>query len=462
MNENLNSSVRKRLLIVSYHFPPDAAVGSVRPAKFAKYLQLYGWTPVVLTIKKRYYERLDLTKTEEVKEIPTFRTIKIPTISDIYLAMKNVYLKKIKLKNLDVEKQKWVPQRKRLSVRKEGIFWKLHRYINSLIISLPDGQVGWVLPASIKGLSLMRKYKIDAILTTGPPHSVHLIGMILKILSGKPWITDFRDPWSIDHKPFYSRSKPADSINMWLIRKVIQRSDYVVSVTVEMSEMFKKHYQDVPKEKFHTIWNGYDSEDIGKCASINKYNKFTITYTGTLYLSRDPATLLSALSDLIREGRVDRNNIQVRFIGNCRYVEGQSVEKMAADLGLQGLVAVIDPLPRHQALEEVAKSHALLLFPGQPWSIPVKLFEYIGLRSYIIAVCGEGATMMNLLKEYPKAIIVPPNDLEQMKKAITTLLSRRYNNYEDVVDNFPYKTFERRDLARRLAILLDRLTEKFS
>jgi hypothetical protein len=450
----------KRLLIVSYHFPPDAAVGSIRPAKFAKYLHAYGWASFVLTVKKDYYERLDPTNTEEVKEIFTSRTIKIPTIKDIYLAIKNLYFKKVKSRNLYAEKQKWVPQKKRLSVGEEGIFSKIHRYFNSLFVWLPDDKVGWVIPASIRGLILMRQHEIDAILTTGPPHSVHLIGMILKVLSGKPWITDFRDPWSVDYKPFLLGSEPADAIERWLIRKVVERSDCVVSVTEEISEMFRNLYQDIPKEKFYTIWNGFDSDEMRKYSSARKYSKFTITYAGTFYFGRNPMLLLSSLSDLIKEGLVDRDNIQVQFIGNCRYVEGRSVEQMIADLDLGNLVIVIDQIPHSEALKEMAKSHSLLvLAPDQPLQIPAKVFEYMGLCSPILSVCGEGATK-SILRNYPLAIIVEPNNSIEMKKAIMVLLKKYNNNYK--VNNFPLSAFERRNLTERLAMLLDRSTNKFA
>lgn len=449
------NKVTKKVLIVSYHFPPDAAVGSIRPAKFAKYLGEYNWEPVILTVKKRYYERLDPTRLEEVKQIVVSRTIKIPTIKDIYLSMKNIYFRKIKSGSLYIEKQKWFPQESRLNPDEEGIVSRMHRYLNSLFVWLPDDKVGWVVPAFFRGLYLIKKHKINSIFTTSPPPSVHLVGLLLKVVTKKYWIADFRDPWFVEQKSFLIRSKLADIIEGWLNRKVIEKSDRIVSVTEEMTEMFKNQGENNLGNKAFNIWNGYDPEELERHSHTQKYNKFTITYAGTFYLDRNPELLLQALGDLIREGRIDRKNVQVRFFGNCRYINGESVEELVVNLNLRDIVVISDPIPHTEILEEIAKAHVLLLLaPDQPLQIPGKVFEYIGLKGSIIAICGEGATN-NFLKRYPKAIIVSPDNLDEMKKAILTLMMRSNNNDKESVDNFPYHNYERKHLTKQLAILLE-------
>ncbi len=452
----------KRLLIVSYHFPPDAAVGSIRPAKFAKYLREYNWEPVILTAKERYYETLDPARLKEIKHTVIARTIKIPMINDIYLSVKNIYLKKRKSGSLYIERQKWALKESGSNPEQEGTVLRLHRYFNSLFVWLPDDKAGWVLPAFLRGLYLIKKHKIDSIFTTSPPNSVHLVGLLLKLMTKKPWIADFRDPWFDEQKPFLVRSKLGDIVEGWLRKMVIKNSDRIVSVTPEMTKMVRQHYQEISTEKFHTISNGYDKGELERHSNIEKYDKFTITYAGTFYLDRNPELLLQSLSDLIEEGRIDREKIQVRFIGNCRYTEGKSVENMIESLGLEGVVAIVDHVPHDEALSEMAKSHALLLLnPEHYWALTGKLFEYIGLKAAILSVCGEGA-ITNFLREYPKTVIVPPGDLKEMKKAILTLVAKNKNGDKQSADNFPYETFESKNLTKRLAILLDRSKDKLT
>ena len=446
----------KKVLIIAYHFPPDAAVGAIRPAKFAKYLREYNWEPLILTVKERYYDNIDPTLLEELKEILAVRTIKLPTIKDIYLFIKDIYFKKIKSGNLFIEKQRWIPQVSRLNANTEGIVSRMHRYLNSLFIWLPDEKVGWVIPAFLRGLYLIRKHKIDSILTTSPPPSVHLVGLLLKIVTNKFWVSDFRDPWVVGQKSFLARSKLGDIIEGWLNRKVIEKSDHIVSVTEEMSEMFKKRHQDNLKYKFFTIRNGYDSNEIKKYLLVKKYSKFTITYAGTFYYGRDPEIFLLSVSELIKGGHIDRDSMQIQFLGNCRYTDGKSVEQLVTNLNLRDIVKISDSMPHTETLQEMAKSHVLLLLaPDQPLQIPGKVYEYIGLRSFILAVCGEGATT-NILKQYPKAIMVSPNNLDDMKKAILTLIAKSNKNDKEIVENFSHHDYERKYLTKRLAMLLER------
>jgi glycosyltransferase involved in cell wall biosynthesis len=387
----------------------------------------------------------------QLKNVRIYKTAKIPNFRDMYLSLKRIYLKTHKKKDLNQSIQAWRPEER---TKFEPIFTKIKRYFNSLFVWLPDDKTGWILPATIAGTLLIKKHKIDAILTTSPPNSVHLIGLVLKIITRRTWIVDFRDPWAVENKPFFVRSTLSDTIERWLCQKVIENSDRVISVTPEMTRMFEQHYQDISKEKFHTIWNGYDPEELERHSHVEKYDKFTITYAGTFYLDRNPELLLQSLADLIREGRIDRNSLHVRFFGDCRYINGESVKELVTNLNLKDIVIISDPIPHAEILQEIAKSHVLLLLaPNQPLQIPAKVFEYIGLQSSIIAICGEGATM-NLLKGYPKAITIPPGNMTEMKKALLALYENSTRDTRDL-SLFHFHEFEHNKLAREMADLLN-------
>lgn len=449
----------KKVLIISYHYPPDLSVGAIRPSKFAKYLGEHGWSPVVLTVLERYHGNFGRPTENCSKDLEIYKTAKIPHFRDMYLSLKRIYLKKRKNKDLNQSIQAWKPEE---ITKFEPILEKIKRYFNSLFVWLPDDKTGWILPATIAGTSLIKKHQIDAILTTSPPHSVHLIGLLLKIITKKTWIADFRDPWVIEQKAFFVRSALSVTIERWLCQKVIENSDRVVSVTPEMTGMARQHYQHIPGEKFFTISNGYDPEELKRYSHVKKYDKFTITYPGTFYLHRDPRLLLQSLSDLIQEGSIDGNSIKVHFFGNCRYFNAESVEEMAVNLNLRDIVVISDSISHAEILQEIAKSHCLLLLASaQPLQIPGKVFEYIGIRGSIIAVCEEGATM-NLLKTYPRAIVVPPGNTSEMKKALCGLFERRNKSDMETLPAFPFCHFEYSNLTKKMADLLNERIPKRS
>lgn len=439
----------KNLLIISYHFPPDLVVGAIRPAKFAQYLPEFGWDVSVLTVFDKYHKNIDQYQQKQQEPIAVYRTGKIPNFSDIYLSLKNFNIPFQHKNNNYQAPQKWTPPKES---KRETTLGRLKRYFNSLVVWLPDDKIGWVAPAVLAGLNLIKKNKIDAIFTTCPPNSVHLIGLILKIITQKLWIADFRDPWPNEMKPFFVRSNLSDSIEKWMVRQVVEKSNCVLSVTPEMTEMFLNQYSG----KFVTIFNGYDSDELGQYSSVEKYDKFTITYAGTFYLGRNPELFLTALQALISNREIEKDQIHVRFIGSCRYLAGQSIEKIVENLDLCEIVTFVDQIPHHEAVTEMAKSHVLLLLaPDQPLQVPGKLFEYMGLNSFILAVCGPGATM-NVLKKYPKAVIVPPANLDAMKIGILTLMRKNNEQTLDVSRSPWQKDFERKDLAKRLAEVLNK------
>jgi len=415
----LDFNEKRQILLIAYHFPPDSAVGAIRPAKFAKYLSELGWEPTILSVKTCYYDQLDGNDHENPQSLIIKRTTKLPTLKETYLSLKKVYLRSLKNISLAKEQQKWMSSTPPLLGG--SMYIRLHRYFNSLFIYLPDNQIGWFVPAMIRGLLLFRRNSFDAILTTGPPHSIHLIGLALRMMTKAPWVVDFRDPWSIKSKGPMTRSKLSDFIEEKMMQQVIRHSDVVINVTPEMTaELFKRSGAAL-ESKFVNLSNGFDLEELKPFLAEKKYPQLTITYAGSFYMGRNPFLLLKAVADLIREGRLRSDQIQINLIGNCQYADGISVEAFTRALGLTRVVKIVEHLPHKDVLGIMARSHGLLLLaPGQPLQIPAKTYEYIGLGAFIIAVCEKGATQ-NLLKDYPFSIIVDPLNLEAMKGALVAL-----------------------------------------
>lgn len=442
----------KKVLIISYHFPPDLSVGAIRPAKFAKHLPESGWSPVVLTVAEKYHTNLDLHAEDRQDSLAIYKTLKIPNFRDVYLYLKKLYFDASDKGKLEQAIQAWAPSR---TIDRESLFTTLKRYVNSLGVWFPDDKNSWIAPATVAGLWIVHKHDIDVIFTTSPPDSVHWIGLLLKTITRKPWITDFRDPWCLDYKPYFVRSALADYLERWIDAKVIEKSDGIVSVTPEMTEAIRRRSHHLRQEKFHTLFNGYDTEELVRYHGIPKHDSFTITYTGSLYNGRDPRMFLSALAGLINDGYIDHKSVQVQLIGDCRFCDGESIQDMAANLNLQDVVQIIDAIPHDEALHQMARSHVLLLLaPDQPLQIPGKAFEYMGLGASILAVCGPGATE-NVLRNYPKAVIVPPDNPISMRAAIADLFQQKSDPSQMNVPFTKPQGLERKRQAEDLAGILD-------
>ena len=332
----------------------------------------------------------------------------------------------------------------------------LKRYYNSLLVYLPDNKVGWLPPAVWKGVALHLNpdTRFDAIYTTGPPQSTHLIGLLLKMLLGTPWISDFRDPWDPTMKPIRSRTRISEILEGRMERAVIRKSDWVISVTPEMTDRLCQLYTR-EKEKCVTVYNGFDEPALRKYRGQEPEEPLTMTYVGSLYFGRNPTNLLRAVRELVDEGVIDPGSFRIRFIGDCRSSDGISVEDLVSDMVLSDIVSFTDRVSQAEALQAIAKSHvALLMAPDQPLQIPGKVYEYLGMKKTVLAICGEGATR-NLLNQYPWAFVASPDSLPEIKDCISRLVSRERSIEDERSGIFPWETFERATTVRQVAALLD-------
>src|SRR5438445_6970591 len=170
------------------------------------------------------------------------------------------------------------------------------RFLSSLLWVPPDDVLGWLPIAAIKGVRLIRAHHITHIYTTNPPHTTHLVGLLIKAVCNVTWIADFRDVW-LFMKPFQTRT--AERIERWMELKVVANADAIALTTDWMTEKFRMTYPSLNREKFTTISNGYDAEDFRSIVSPANKTKFTMTYIGSLYDERTPEPLLVAVSQLL-------------------------------------------------------------------------------------------------------------------------------------------------------------------
>ncbi len=446
----------KKILFITYHYPPDPAIGAQRTAQFVKYLLDYDVDPWVLTIKPKYYNSLvQNDEQDDFMEKQVVRTILFPWTRDIYLKISRIF-KKTQSDSVWRVNQP-VRQEGDWKESDEGILKRIKRVVLSLFFWLPDDKLGWLIPGTFQAVRLIKNKKIDWIVTSGPPQSVHLIGLLVKRITNVRWVVDLRDPWVGRQKRQLVRSHISDNIEEWLEKKVINSSDSVVTTTKNTTELYRRRYQHCDSKHFVTICNGYDPIEINELKKQRKYEKLTFTYAGSLYLDRDPELFLEAFSILLAEGHFFPGNVQIKFVGQCRHTKEKSVEEMVIRFGLQEIMHFVDPVPRRQAMLETAKSHVMLLFAqNQPLQVPGKLYDYLGLGTFVLGICESKGASYSILREYENAIITNGQHLEHMKQSIIRLAGMvAKNSVGEGKSNVDSNKYDRRVLTYDLASIIN-------
>src|SRR5262245_13014671 len=443
----------KRILLITYHFPPDSAVGALRPLKFAKYLPHYGWEPYILTVKPTYYESLDPSRLKEVPDPSrVFRTAMVPHPNTVYRDVKESLYTAIGRKQ-EFRRTLLTPLSE-AQPDSHRPFARTRRFLGSLLWIPPDDVLGWLPIAVLKGIRLLSAHRITHIYTTNPPHSTHLVGLAIKALRDVRWVADFRDLWLFD-KPF--QTKIAERVERWMEGKVVETADAVALTTDRMAEKFRRTYSKMSASKFVTIPNGYDADDFGSISPPRDSQQFTLTYIGSFYHQRTPEPMLKAVAELVARGKIPVEALKIQLIGHCRYVHGRTTDDIAASLGLASAVRVIDSVPYKRALEYAVGSDLLLLLaPDQPYEIPGKAYEYLASGVDILALTEDGATA-DLIWKTGGGTVVEPQNIAGIREAVLERYMRwaAIGSYDARQPCTDASTYERRELTRNLISVLE-------
>lgn len=428
----------KKILLIAYHFPPSTEVGGVRLANFAAQLPLLGWQTMVLTLKDKYLLKSDPERLKPLGNIEITKAERLPTLSDTYLWLKRA-TQHLFHRPLTNENTPSV-SRSHKKVAGESMAAKLRRYILSFL-SIPDAQRNWVWPAAVRAVWLIKRKQIDVILTSCPPYSAHLVGLIVKRFTNVRWVADFRDPWmATPAKSLYCTCAASLGVERWLERQVIENADLVVSNTRKLTEYFTATYGTSKLDKFVTVTNGFDGEVFSRFKDCRKESVFTITYAGTLYFGRTPEPIFKAVQELIKDGSIPSASLRIRLVGNCRLINGVPTGELVKTYGLGNIVEVLGPVSQTEALRLIRQSHiALLLAPNQPFQIPAKLYEYMGMQTVVLALAHEGATQ-DLVERTGVGAVFRPPDIAGMKdfilKSYGIFMERGELPFAGVVESF--------------------------
>lgn len=456
----------RRLLLISYHFPPSSEVAGKPTARLVRHLPKYGWDPVVLTIpasdvtvpidESGYADVLANARIEHVSRWPYFNDVALGFRSIIRSA--RFWKRSTKSGAASTSEMKGTSGQS----QKGSMGGVLASYV-----TFPDPRTGWVVPAILRARQLLEMESFDAIMTVSPPHSAQLIGLGLRHRRPRlPWIAQLHDPWYFEPEEIEDGiARTPDRLQRWLIRhlerRVVRGADLVLLATEESREAFGRRYPECAANRFETLYNGYDPADFPSTSTGRRPSEGPIRflYTGALYWRRTPLPLFTAVADLIARGVVGAEQLSIELIGDCEVAAGQSVRKLAADLGLAGVVNVSPPIPYPEALERISRADVLLLFAqGQPKQVPAKVFEYLHTNKPILAFT-DGATA-RVIRESNTGHLVKPGD--NVTRVLTTLIDsfRKENTERNGSTRDRLAKYQADSLAAELANRLTSLVMK--
>lgn len=418
----------KKALLFAYYFPPLGMGGTQRVAKFVKYLPHFNWQPVVVTVKDVAYYAYDESFNEEIKNATVYRTGSLDPQRLLYL---------ISRKNRPVASEPSIArQRKKPSILS--------------FFNLPDLKILWLPFALVKGMQILRSDQIDCILTSSPPHSAHLIGLILKKIFGKTWIADFRDGWvggNFQAEPTRFHSW----LNFRLQSLICKKADRIVTVSNKLAEnLARETGSDLAK--YHVITNGYDEEDLQGVDVKKESSSFKIVHCGALTDTAPVTTFLQAVAALIKKRPEIENRLQIQFVGATLTPDP---EKKVNELRLQHLAEFTGYVPHAVALQHLLRADLLLYTikdsAGADF-IPGKTFEYLASKKPVLAI-GPPVEGMRLIEKHRRGAAFAHADVDLICDEIIRQIEAPEENLKFADDDI--KGYSRKNLTKVLAKLLD-------
>lgn len=431
----------KRVLIITYYWPPSGGSGVQRWLKMSKYLPENDWQPVIYTAEDAEYPVEDSSLEKDVS-LET-EVIRRPIVEPY-----TIYKKLLGIKKEEKVKAGFVNEGRQKSTWKENLsVWIRGNFF------IPDARCWWIRP-SVRFLSkYLKENSVDAIISTGPPHSMHLIAKVLHKKLSIPWVADFRDPWTeIFYFDSLKLSKCSLRKHKRLEKQVLTEADKVVAVGWhEAADL-----ENLGAKNVHVVTNGFDNECVCSENNFERNEKFTITYTGVL-LPNESFVIWDALNELCGENSEFANNLKIKLIG---HIDGK-VRSYIAEKNLESKVENVEYMQHAQVLEYQRKSDLLLLL------VPIakkaeciltgKLFEYLASGRPVLAIAPENGDVARVLKETACGFTVDFNDKEKMKSIIMDLYVKYQENQLVTNKNDVVGKFSRRNLTKEFSKILDNI-----
>jgi len=425
----------KKLLIITYYWPPAGGPGVQRWLKFVKYLPDFNIQPIVYIPENPTYPIIDNGLQSEVSDKAIILKNKI--FEPYGLAS---FFGRNKTKKIS---SGIIPNQKKQSVLEKTLLWVRGN------LFIPDARFLWVKPS----VNYLKKYieenNIDTIVTSGPPHSLHLIGLQLKKELNIKWFADFRDPWTtIGYHKALKLSSYANNKHKALEKEVLNSADTII-VT---SKTTKTEFQAITSKPIEVITNGYDIEKIEK-QSLDE--KFSLAHIGSFLSERNPRILWQSLQELVSENTDFKNDFRLKLIG----ATSQEVLDTISEFKLNNYVQKLGYVPHQEAVEHQRKSQVLLLIEINSTAtksiIPGKLFEYMVSERPIIAIGPEGSDFAEIITATNTGFFFTYDEKEKLK-ALLLKYYQEYQNQNLKVHAVGLQQYSRKSLTEQLVQILNR------
>jgi glycosyltransferase involved in cell wall biosynthesis len=390
---------KKNVLMVCYYYPPLMDVGCKRSVAFSKYFKKYGWTPYVLSVKNP--DRKFCTVGDDAPPLGVHTEYSYSII--------NVYKFFGKFNGLLTRVLKFI-----------GVELKRNYFYD--IFCIPDIFFGWIPLATIKGFRLIKQYNIDIVYVSCRPFSSAIIGVLLKAVSKKPLVLDFRDPYALDVPSYVVRPKFRRLMDRKIESYFLKQANALIVTSEELRGGYVQRYPEL-KDRIFALHNGFDPELLIQ-KNLEKYPKFTIVYAGNFYLGVQVLEIFThsffeGVSKLKKYGNLNASNFQFLYYSNGM----AAIQQIAMDYGIQDLVTARSRVTHKKMLSVLSKSHLQLIRVIKPM-ISTKLFEGLALNIPLLATipCGEVEEIIN--KYSPSSYVINKNSPGEVADAILDAMQR--------------------------------------
>ncbi|MFY9154147.1 MAG: glycosyltransferase family 4 protein [Prolixibacteraceae bacterium] len=422
----------KKVLIITYYWPPSGGAGVQRWLKFAKYLPEFGWQPIILTVDPNYasYPQRDESLSFEISSDCLVYTTKSFELYNIYKLISG---------------KKEVPYGGFANESKETSFQKISKFLRGNFL-LPDPRKGWNKYALKKAEELIREFNIETVVTTSPPHSTQLIGLKLKQKFNIQWIADLRDPWTdIYYYNQFKHTALALKIDRNYEREVVEKADLLVTVSEDVKRIFAEKSRLPIAGKTRVIPNGFDEEDF-RMENIPAETKRVITYTGTISEAYDVTGFLSALNNFPSE---IKSGILVRFVGKVPPSVAQKFNGIGIETELTGYVG------HAKSIEYLLRSDMLLLVipkvKNNRGILTGKFFEYLASRKPVLAIGPTDGDLAQIIKETSCGELFDYSDSDGMSQFVL----EKFKQVNEIQETSLANRYSRKELTREIAGLFE-------
>ena len=423
----------KRVLIITYYWPPSGGAGVQRWLKFVKYLRRFNWEPIVFTVENGEFPVLDF---DLIKEIPDgVEVLKVPA----WEPYKMYKLFSGKNKNEGINSG-FLSEKKGSSLVEN-----LSKWIRGNLF-IPDARKFWIKPSNQFLNQYLQNHPVDVIISSGPPHSTHLIALSLKNKFQIPWFADFRDPWTnIDFYKDLKLTKKADQKHKKLENDVLVQSDIVLTIGKQMSKELKT----LGAKRVEIIENGFDPQDFSDAKNHKLDEKFSIAHIGSFTPSRNHTVLWKALSILVDEHKEFKSTLEIKLIGKVDYSVLQSIK----DFGLESYLNKIDYVSHNEVIKHQKTSKLLLLMvnntPNAKGIVTGKVFEYMASKRPILAIGPKDGDLGEILTKTSSGLICDYDNVENLSSTIWRIFK------DDTMFENNISYYSRVELTEKLVSLLN-------